>query len=156
MGKQHKLQTAFITAFCKKPALTTDINISVKQLIRVITTINSYPALSSGEHKMLWKSEKTISDVLQMGKPELPVQPSSNLRSRQLPARRLLYHSAGDYLHSRAGGNECLISSKSFHAEVQELSMNLFRHLGTSGTCRDAVLLCRLQLALRGRGRPGP
>lgn len=30
VGKQHKLQTAFITAFCKKPALTTDINICLK------------------------------------------------------------------------------------------------------------------------------
>lgn len=117
---------------------------SEKQLMLVITTISSYTALSSGEHKMLCKSEKTISNVLQMGKPELPVQPNSKVGSRQLPARCLLSCSPGYYLHSRAGGNQWMISSKSFQAEVQELSINLFQHLGISGICRDAVLLCRM------------
>lgn len=61
---------------------------------------------------------------MEMGKPELPVQPSSNLRFEQFTSQAACSVAAGDYLLSRAGGNEGMSSHKSLQAEVQELSLS--------------------------------
>lgn len=92
---------------------------------------------------MLCKREESTSTSPWVRKPEFSVQPSSNLRFGQLPARLPALPLVGDYLHGRAGGNGCMSSHKSLQGEVQELRISPCQYLSTSGMCTQAVLLCR-------------